>query len=510
MEAVKKPEILAPAGNMDALKAAVNAKADAVYLGGNLFGARAYAGNFNESELLDAIDYCHLFGIKVYMTINTLLKEEEIPELIGYVTPYYKQGLDGVIVQDLGVAKILKDEFQELPLHASTQMSISSEHGAKWLKEFGFKRIVPARELSLDEIKRIKTKTGIEIETFVHGAMCFAYSGKCLLSSFSGGRSGNRGRCAQPCRMKYKVGDKSKEHIMSLKDMCTLSYVPMLCDAGIDSFKIEGRMKNPEYVASAVSAYVQVRDEYISSKESGLKDRSNISKLTADLEKELNDIFNRGGFSKGYYLTERGREMLALDRPNHNGLKIGKVKAVSGGDVFIELAEDINKQDVLEIRAESIVEITSNVDANAKEVISLKGRELRQIKAGDEVYRTRNNKLLQNIRREILEPERKLKVNGEVFAITGQPLGLKLFTGDEEREISVCEKTDIVQKAANKNTTGQELVDKLMKTAGTNIEIVNIKINISEDAFVPMSTFNNLRRRTMENLKRAVTDSYHR
>ncbi|MCF0142169.1 MAG: U32 family peptidase, partial [Parasporobacterium sp.] len=263
----KRPEVLAPAGTMEALIAAVNAGADAVYVGGSFFSARAFAGNFDEEELIRAIEFCHLYGVKLYMTVNTLLKSDEMERLPAYMEPYYHAGVDGIIVQDVGVAAVLKEHFPDLPLHGSTQMSITSRHGAALLKSMGFTRVVPARELSIEEIKNIKANVDIEIETFIHGAMCFAYSGKCLLSSYLGGRSGNRGRCAQPCRHMYKINTPSgtvNEYAMSLKDMNTLSLIPEIIAAGIDSLKIEGRMKKPEYVASTVAAYVKAVDWWMS------------------------------------------------------------------------------------------------------------------------------------------------------------------------------------------------------------------------------------------------------
>ena len=246
-------EILAPAGSYESLKAAIAAGADAVYVGGNRFGARAYANNFSEEELLEAIDYVHLHGKKIYLTVNTLLKEKELErELYSYLLPYYRQGLDAVIVQDSGVLRFVREYFPSFPIHASTQMTITGADGARFMEEQGVERIVTARELSLKEIKEISEKTSLEIESFVHGALCYCYSGQCLYSSLLGGRSGNRGQCAQPCRLPYKVDGKTS-YVMSLKDLCTVEFIPDLAEAGIYSFKIEGRMKKPEYVAAVLA-----------------------------------------------------------------------------------------------------------------------------------------------------------------------------------------------------------------------------------------------------------------
>lgn len=247
---MKKVELLAPAGSFQALKGAVSAGADAIYLGGQQYGARAYADNFSKEEICQGIHLAHVFGRKIYLTVNTLVKEKELDLLYDFLLPFYESGLDGVIVQDLGVLRLIRDSFPELSLHASTQMSLTGYRGADFLQKEGVSRIVPARELSLEEIKRIKEYTGIEIESFIHGAMCYCYSGQCLFSSILGGRSGNRGRCAQPCRLPYRTEEGRGEcYPLSMKDMCTLEILPELIEAGIDSFKIEGRMKRPEYAA---------------------------------------------------------------------------------------------------------------------------------------------------------------------------------------------------------------------------------------------------------------------
>ncbi len=263
-------ELLAPAGSYDSLKAAVSAGADAVYLGGSRFGARAYADNFSEDELCRAIRYAHLHSCNLYLTVNTLLKDQELEELGTYLRPYYETGLDGVIVQDLGVVSYIRDYFPELPVHASTQMTILGAGGAAFLKELGVTRIVTARELSLEEIREIHETVDIEIESFIHGALCYCYSGQCLFSSMLGGRSGNRGRCAQPCRLPYqvkaggKVLNSSEEaYLLSPKDMCTIELLPKILEAGVCSLKIEGRMKRPEYTAGVVRIYRKYLDRYL-------------------------------------------------------------------------------------------------------------------------------------------------------------------------------------------------------------------------------------------------------
>lgn len=301
-------EILAPAGDFDTLKAAVSAGTDAVYLGGEQFGARAFAKNFTQEELCSAIDYAHLHGRKIYLTVNTLVKEREFDQLYGYLLPYYKQGLDAVIVQDMGVMEYIHRQFPEMDIHASTQMTVTNAISAEWLEKQGVVRVVPARELSLPEIKEIRDRTNLEIECFVHGALCYCYSGQCLLSSLIGGRSGNRGQCAQPCRLPYRVNGKKPADILSLKDLCTIAHIPDLIEHGIDSFKIEGRMKQPAYVAAVTDAYRRYRNEYLE------KGRENYRVTREDLNR-LMQAYQRRGYCNGYYYVHNGKDMMSLERP---------------------------------------------------------------------------------------------------------------------------------------------------------------------------------------------------
>lgn len=353
----RQVEILAPAGSFDSMKAAVAAGADAVYMGGSRFGARAYADNPDEKGLLEAIDYVHLHGRRLYMTVNTLFKEDELEELENYMRPYCDRGLDGVIVQDLGALAFMRRHFPGLELHSSTQMTVTSVYGARMMKEMGCSRVVTAREMSLEEIRRIHDETDIEIESFVHGALCYCYSGQCLMSSLIGGRSGNRGRCAQPCRLPYTVyepGDLSRQkdkhcapeqagqsgarsriieqtgkknrnqkpaasgrtgpsplnksserYVLSLKDLCTLDILPDIIEAGVYSLKIEGRMKSPRYTAGVVSIYRKYVDRYLEQGRDGYF-------VEPEDRKMLLDLFDRGGFTDGYYARHNGRGMVAL------------------------------------------------------------------------------------------------------------------------------------------------------------------------------------------------------
>ncbi len=311
-----KVELLAPAGNKEAFIGAINAGADAVYLGGTKYSARAYADNFETEDIIFCIRYAHLRGKKVYLTVNTLMKDEEINELYDYILPLYNAGLDACIVQDFGAFIYLQEYFPEMELHASTQMTITGPNSAKLLKEMGATRIVPARELSLSELKTIKEDSGLEIETFIHGAMCYCYSGQCLFSSILGGRSGNRGRCAQPCRLPYNVNKSAKStketYPLSLKDMCTIEHIDKLIQAGIDSFKIEGRMKKPEYAAGVTAIYRKYIDKCYQHPD------KTYSVAQKDLE-HLSKLYIRSEIQDGYYFKQNGAEMVTLTNPAYSG-----------------------------------------------------------------------------------------------------------------------------------------------------------------------------------------------
>lgn len=295
-------ELLAPAGSLEILKGVIESGADAVYVGGSMFGARAYANNFTEEELLEAIDFAHLRGVKVYLTVNTLIKNSEFSKLYDYLLVYYKRGLDAVIVQDIGVVKAIHEYFPSLEIHTSTQMTVTGADGVRFLSQFGVTRVVMAREVSLAEMKRIHEETGMELEAFVHGALCYSYSGQCLFSSILGGRSGNRGRCAQPCRLPYTVEGKKDEYILSLKDMCGIKALDKLHDAGVYSLKIEGRMKQLEYACGVVKYY----RSYIDSKKP-------VSDADYDRIKALG---NRCGFTDRYYFDHNGSDMVTYVKPN--------------------------------------------------------------------------------------------------------------------------------------------------------------------------------------------------
>lgn len=336
-------ELLAPAGSRTSLEAGIKAGADAVYIGGTRFGARYYAENLEEEDMLRAIDYVHLHGRKIYMTVNTLLKKEEIEELYSYLLPYYREGLDAVIVQDIGALCFIKEQFPGLSLHVSTQATVTHALGAEFFAGLGADRIVPARELSLDEIRNMKRKSGLEIECFVHGAMCYCYSGQCLLSSMIGGRSGNRGQCAQPCRLPYRAEGRTPEDVLSLKDMNAIDLIPELVNAGVDSFKIEGRMKQPEYVYAVTRMYRKYTDLYY---EKG----AGHFHVSREDKSALENAYRRRGYCAGYYKAQNGRHMISLKRPGASAVKGERAEPYpeeGSGDRDYKMKEKINGKLIL-------------------------------------------------------------------------------------------------------------------------------------------------------------------
>ena len=342
---MKKPELLAPAGDYGCFQAALKAGADAVYMGGQEYGARAYAGNFSREEVLSALDEAHFFGKKIYLTVNTLMKQEELDRLADFIAPFYEAGLDGVIVQDVGALRVLGENFPSLPLHASTQMTVTDAAGALALKRLGIVRVVPARELSLEEAALLKKKSGLEVEVFIHGAMCYCYSGQCLFSSMLGGRSGNRGRCAQPCRQPYRIRSQKTGkscYPLSLKDLCTIDLIPELMDAGIDSFKIEGRMKRAEYVAGVTDVYRRRIDEYLEWPEK----KRPVPQKDREL---LSSLYVRSALGSGYLKRHNGRDMITLDQPGYAGCEE-------------KLLEDIRSR-ILERELSLPVSLTADLEA---------------------------------------------------------------------------------------------------------------------------------------------------
>ncbi len=450
-------EILAPAGSFESMVAAVNAGADAVYIGGSRFGARAYANNLDEEAMIRAIDYVHLHGCKIYMTVNTLVKEKELPDLFDYLKPYYEAGLDAVIVQDLGVFRYIRDCFPDMDIHVSTQMTVTGKYSAEKLKEMGAVRVVPARELTLSEIREIYDATGLEIETFVHGALCYSYSGQCLFSSLIGGRSGNRGRCAQPCRLPFDVvrdgkyiNKKNEKYVLSLKDLCTLDLIPDILEAGVCSLKIEGRMKSPRYTAGVVSMYRKYVDLYLKNGRAGYR-------VDPADKRMLLDLFDRGGQSDGYYRVHNGRDMVVLkEKP-----------AFREGNQ--ELFDYLDRM---------------YVDAVKKEKIS-----------GAAYF-------------EVGKPAR-LTLSAD---LTGR--AAEAYVNRESAASAVATFVyvdgDVVEEAKNAPMDEARIRKQLMKTGDSPFTFENLTIEIRGNVFVPVQALNAMRREALEKLEKAVLQGHKR
>lgn len=497
-----KVEILAPAGSLDICKAVINAGADAVYLGGNLFGARAFAGNLNEQQVIEAIEYAHLRGKSIYLTVNTLLKNHELEgQLLDYMMPYYKAGLDAVIVQDMGVFKKIHDYFPDMPIHASTQMTITGSYGAKLLKNMGASRVVLARELTLSEIASIHQSCDIEIESFVHGALCYCYSGQCLLSSMNGTRSGNRGRCAQPCRLDYEVSERiandrhkiinDKEHAYALspKDICTLTILPNIIEAGVYALKIEGRMKNVTYAAGVTAMYRKYADMYLSNGRSGYK-------VSQEDINYLMDIYNRGAFTTGYYNTIKGKDMMSVTRPNHMGTKALKVKENINGRVTFQALRAIHKQDVFEIDSDFSFSSGEDVHKNDTFVVNLPKKY--PLFKGRVLYRTKNAVIANDVEQQYVKKASgaKAKVDMTLFAECGATLTLELSALGQ----TVYVTGDIIEKALKNISDEKTCTEKLMKLGDSPFIAGDIKIVIKGDVFIPSSQLNDIRRRGIEAL----------
>ncbi len=512
-----KIEILAPAASYEGMKAAMNAGCDAVYIGGKSFGARAFAKNPDDETMLRAIDEAHIRDKNLYLTVNTLVKEEELmDDLYNYLEKFYLQGLDAVIVQDIGVMNFIHKHFPKLPIHASTQTTITMAEGANLLKELGVTRLVTPRELSFDEIRNIREKSDIEIETFVHGALCYSYSGQCLISSMLGGRSGNRGRCAQPCRMPYafysgdsKVSSDQEKYLLSPKDINNLSLIPELIEAGVNSFKIEGRMKRPEYAALVSSVYRKYVDYYLEHGTIQYKEKVHSKEYKQDML-DLKDIYNRGGFSQGYGKTYHGKDMMSMDRPNHKGVYIGEVTSKDKRQLEISFKEDVNAQDVIDIRSkdgESVYEFTLK-DPNVKgeSLWANAGKKLVDIKIGQGVYRTRNNNLLDRIATDYIENDSKQAIGAQLTAKIGKRLELTLRYKDITASIYQGE----VQEAKNRPITKDNIEKQIGKMGDTPYYLDTFEVDMDENIFVPLTWLNELRRDAVELIQKAVIGRYTR
>lgn len=495
----KKPELLSPAGSMESVYAAVNNGCDAIYLGGKQFSARHSAGNFTDEEMNTVFDYCHLRGVKVYVTVNTLYKDKELSEFLSFIKLMYEKGADAFIVQDLGAAKLIHSHLPEAVLHASTQLTSNTVEDVRFLEKNGFTKIVLSRELSLKEIELITQNTDAEIETFVHGAICVSYSGQCIMSSMLGGRSGNRGRCAQTCRLPYSLVRGSENvmdgYLLSPKDMQTITILPKLIEAGISSFKIEGRMKNPEYVAGVTGVYRKYIDLYHTDPLHYKVEENDI--------KVLLQLFNRGGFSEGYYETHSGSEMMSVIRPKTWGLKTGFIDNYNEklGRATIRTREPLIPGDGIEVWTKEGPHSGTNISRNSKagEVISLliEGK----IGKNDVVYKTHDKALSDAMKKTWEKDSRKKMISGSFQAEIGKPFALSLWDFSGNR---VFVEGGITQQAQNKPMDREKISQQLMKTGATPFAIENMELKIDDNIYIGISELNELRRRATDALSEAI------
>lgn len=488
-------ELLSPAGSMESLKAGIQNGADAIYLGGSSFGARASATNFDNDELIEAVKYAKLRNVNIFVTVNTSIKETEVEELISYTDFLYKIGVDAIILSDIGVAEVLRKRYPNMELHASTQISAHSLNDVLELKKVGFNRVVLARELSIEEIKEICDNVDIDIEVFIHGAICISYSGQCLMSSMLGDRSGNRGRCAQPCRQSYKLINKTTgkiidvngNYLLSPKDLCSIENIEKILDTGVKSLKIEGRMKRPEYVAVVTSRYRKTIDNYIN------------NKITDDkkaLKEDLEAIFNRK-FTSGYLMSKNGSDIINLDKPNNVGVKVGEVLSFNSkkNKLKIKLSGKLSKGDGINLGGGSIGRIIKNGEifdfGVAGEIIEIDF--VKNIKSKTPVYKTSDKLLVDNANKSFIEgiENKKMNLKCEIFIKVGQKAKFIL----ENIEVYSDEK---IEKANDKEAEIDKIIEKLCKTGGTPYKFVFDNIFVDKDVFVPVSVLNNLRRKAIE------------
>jgi putative protease len=517
----KAPELMAPAGNMEALKAALNSGADAVYLGGKAFNARGYAANFDLDELAEAIEFAHVRGARVYLTFNTLLADSELNDAALYLAQVYNLGVDAIIIQDMGLAYLARRCVPKLPLLASTQMSVHNVGGAKLLAELGFSRVVLARELDLKAIEKIKRESGLEVEVFIHGALCISYSGQCLMSSLIGGRSGNRGRCAQPCRWEYTLTDNKGKaycdperigrYLLSARDLSTIHDLPALVEAGVDSFKIEGRAKRPEYVATVVRIYRRALDLY---REHG-KERYGVS---ASMEHDLAQVFNRG-FTRGYLYGCPGRNLMGYERSSNRGVFLGQTIGSHGRRAKVHLKASLAIGDGIEVSLERGRCIGTEVRrlyimgqparaAGPGQVVEIDLPE--SVKPGARVFKTSDTRLLAQARAAYQETN-----SGQIVPVTleatlkvGEPVVVVIR--DSEGNEGCAVGTERAQMARKHPLTHEVVAEQLLRLGNTPYRVEQLDIRLSSDTMVPFSELNTLRRKAVERLTKARLAPYER
>lgn len=494
---MKKPELLAPAGNMDAFLAAIEAGADAIYIGGYTFGARAFANNFSDDEIIKCINYAHLYGVKVYITVNTIVYEKEVDLFLNYIDFLHRNNVDAIIIQDLGMFDLVRKVYPKLELHASTQMHIHNLNGVLNLQKWGAKRVVMARETSYETLKEIKKHTSIELEVFVHGALCVSYSGQCLMSSLIGGRSGNRGKCAGTCRQQYNlIDDNGKKYnedsyLLCTRDLNTLEDIGKLIELGIDSFKIEGRMKRAEYVYLVVSIYRKAIDNYLKYKE---------TRITENDILELKKIYNRK-FTKGYLFNDKN--IMNTYRPNHLGIKIGKVIKKDKNSIYIKLNNKLINGDGIRFlnKVEDDGLIISQMYINKQKVISAKENDVIEIKGnincdnGATVIKTTDKEQMDKLNNLINKRTRKVSINGKV--IVKQDEFMKITLNDGKNEVTFIS-DEKPQLATNKPLMKEDIEKQIKKINDTVYTFRNLEIYTDNKSFVPLSKLNEIRRGAIE------------
>ncbi|MCI9233933.1 MAG: U32 family peptidase [Bacilli bacterium] len=503
---MKKPELLAPAGNMESLKAAIEAGADAIYLGGYMFGARSFAGNFSNDEIKEAIIYAHLYGVKIYVTVNTLIYEDEVEIFINYIDFLYKANVDAIIVQDLGMLDLVRQMFPLLEIHASTQMHLHNLEGVKFVEELGVKRAVLARETDIDLIKEIKENTNIEIEIFVHGALCISYSGQCFMSSLIGGRSGNRGSCAGSCRQKYSLISDGKKvnkdkYLLSTKDLNTLEYLGELIDIGIESFKIEGRMKRPEYVYTVVKLYRKAIDQYCKNQKIEIDETEIL---------ELKKIFNRE-FTKGFLFHEKENNLMNQKRPNHIGIPIGKVVDYQKGIATIQLDSRLQNGDGIRILgSEDSGTIVTKICVSKKQVKEIEKGIVQipykeTVKVGSIVLKTTDKRQLDEIDALLLKKNRKVAVSLELTLKCNKIPILKLSDGKNQ---VVVNGNKIVERALKAPISKERIQEQIEKFGDSIYQVKSILLKIDDNIFISIKELNELRREAILKLNKKRIYNY--
>ena len=512
-------DLLSPVGDFDCLKAAVQNGANSVYFGANLFSARAFASNFDLDELKNAIQYARIRGVKTNLTLNTLIKNDEFEDAFNLAKKAYEFGIDAIIVQDLGLAKMLIKGFPDLAIHASTQMSVHNLQGVLELQELGFKRVVLSRELSIGEIEYICRNSNVEIECFIHGALCISYSGQCLFSSMIGGRSGNRGKCAQPCRLPYKLLENNSVidsgYLLSTRDICGLDFIPDMINAGVTCLKIEGRMKKPEYVATVTRIYRKYIDLAESSEPYVVDD--------AD-RKILMQAFNRGSFSCGHLSNEPNKKLVFKDKSDNMGLFLGKVEKYNSnkGYITVKLNEPIEVGDTVALERESGTYNVSEVMVSNKNIKGTKvgqtvtiGRMKGNIKLGDKIFKM-SSKSQNSIANDSLRFEnRKVALNCEVTVKENQPLEINITSANDldiYKNLNITSTLDVLPvEAKNRPISKDDIIAQINKTNSTPFNFANIKVNLDDNLFLPkVSSLNELRRTALENVENFAISNIQR